>query len=205
MRRLTGRALILGLFFALLVAPTALAATVKRTGNTIQFDAAAGEVNQLKVSYEAMAAEFPGQPGLVFDDAVPVTPDPSVPPCLARGDDAVCPASNATSVIINLGDKDDRLDVLAGYPSTLALTANGGVGNDILNGGPAVDTLNGEAGSDTLNGGALGDTLSGGTQDDTLTGAATPRTTSSSAARRTTASTAGPGPTTCRVASAPTR
>jgi len=52
--------------------------------------------------------------------------------------------------------------------SAVAITFNGGAGNDTLIGDSAADTLNGEAGNDTLRGAGGADTLNGGDGDDTF-------------------------------------
>ncbi len=58
-------------------------------------------------------------------------------------------------------------DTMTAAPG-VAITFNGGAGNDTLIGDTAADTLNGEAGSDTLRGKAGNDVLNGGDGDDTF-------------------------------------
>ena len=79
----------------------------------------------------------------------------------------------------NGGENDDIVDaeVLVGgagndamtAASGVAVTMNGGAGDDTLTGDSGADTLNGEAGNDTLAGGDGKDTLNGGDGDDTFT------------------------------------
>jgi Ca2+-binding RTX toxin-like protein len=169
MRRITGRALFLGLLVFTLASASAHAATANRIGNTISFTAAAGEANRLQVSFEAAAVEVLGQPAIVFNDVVPVT---AMATCAARGSDAVCPRTGATSVSIALGDLDDQLQPNANYPADLPVSATGDAGPDDLLGSPAADTYSGGADADSLNGGANTDTLDGGPAGDELIGGA---------------------------------
>lgn len=69
----------------------------------------------------------------------------------------------AAAASIKGGAGDDTLNASAVTSSTVAVTIDGGAGNDTLTGG---------AGNDTLTGGAGGDTLTGGTGVDKLTGGA---------------------------------
>jgi len=62
------------------------------------------------------------------------------------------------------GAGDDTMTAAAG----VAVTMNGGKGDDTLTGDSAADVLNGEAGDDTLAGGDGNDTLSGGDGNDTF-------------------------------------
>ncbi|ESW59590.1 MAG: type I secretion protein, partial [Rhodobacter sp. CACIA14H1] len=55
---------------------------------------------------------------------------------------------------------------------TVAVSLDGGAGNDALTGTGGADTLLGGAGNDTLNGGAGADSLDGGADNDLLTGGA---------------------------------
>jgi Ca2+-binding RTX toxin-like protein len=66
--------------------------------------------------------------------------------------------------VITGGAGDDTITAGAG----VALTANGGLGNDTITGDSAADTLNGEAGNDTLAGAGGADILNGGDGDDTF-------------------------------------
>jgi Ca2+-binding RTX toxin-like protein len=66
--------------------------------------------------------------------------------------------------IVTGGLGDDTLTAAPG----VAVTFNGGPGNDTLIGDSGNDTLNGEAGNDTLRGAAGNDTLNGGDGDDTF-------------------------------------
>ncbi|WP_342358621.1 calcium-binding protein [Terrarubrum flagellatum] len=65
-------------------------------------------------------------------------------------------------IVINGLGGDDVIDG-TGLGNSIALTANGGNGDDILLGSAAADTLNGDAGDDVLIGGLGNDILNGGT------------------------------------------
>lgn len=82
---------------------------------------------------------------------------------------------------INSGTGDDTIDASNLTSTTMTVTYNGGIGNDmiqasagrdILTGGDGSDSLAGSLGSDTLTGGAGNDLLVGGLGNDTLTGGA---------------------------------
>ncbi len=63
---------------------------------------------------------------------------------------------------------DDVVQASTLSAGAIALTANGGDGNDVLIGGQGNDTLTGGAGDDILIGGPGQDVLDGGTGDNIL-------------------------------------
>ena len=63
---------------------------------------------------------------------------------------------------------DDTFDAAAGTGAHLAVTADGGAGNDRLDGAEEADTLSGGSGNDTVTGGAGPDLLDGNDGDDQL-------------------------------------
>src|SRR5829696_1349414 len=69
---------------------------------------------------------------------------------------------------INSFGGNDTLDVSPGVGSLLAITADGGSGDDRLNGGDEADTFLGGLGNDTLEPGAGSDAADGQAGDDTL-------------------------------------
>jgi Ca2+-binding RTX toxin-like protein len=69
---------------------------------------------------------------------------------------------------INSFGGNDTLDVSPGVGSLLAITADGGSGDDRLNGGDEADTFSGGLGNDTLEPGAGSDAADGEAGDDTL-------------------------------------
>jgi len=66
--------------------------------------------------------------------------------------------------VVTGGSGNDTMTAATG----VAVTFNGGAGNDTLIGDSGNDTLNGEAGNDTLRGAAGNDILNGGDNDDTF-------------------------------------
>jgi Ca2+-binding RTX toxin-like protein len=69
---------------------------------------------------------------------------------------------------LNTFGGNDTLDVAPGVGSLIAITADGGAGNDRLDGGDEADTFSGGLGNDTLEPGAGADTVDGQAGDDTL-------------------------------------
>jgi Ca2+-binding RTX toxin-like protein len=76
----------------------------------------------------------------------------------------------ATSEVFELNTfgGDDSLDVAAGVGGLIAVTADGGEGNDRFNGGDEADTFLGGLGDDTLDPGTGSDTANGQDGNDTL-------------------------------------
>jgi Ca2+-binding RTX toxin-like protein len=97
----------------------------------------------------------------------------------------------ADSLTVNALAGADRIDASAVPAGALAITLNGGDGDDSLLGGAGADVLNGDAGDDTLQGGAGADVLNGGADDDPLQGGAGADTLSGDAGNDTVAG--GPG------------
>jgi len=69
---------------------------------------------------------------------------------------------------LNTFGGNDTLDVAPGVGSLIAITADGGSGDDRLNGGDEADTFFGGLGNDTLEPGAGADSVDGEAGDDTL-------------------------------------
>jgi Ca2+-binding RTX toxin-like protein len=87
------------------------------------------------------------------------------------------------TVVVDLGDGDDRLVVTHTAPAGMTVVGRGGEGDDelkaidgrtrlTLEGGPGNDRLRSEEGDDVLRGGPGGDVLEGGAGADTLDGGA---------------------------------
>lgn len=76
------------------------------------------------------------------------------------------PTADPTSVIVNLGDRDDRVDVRG---ISLPTQLFGGTGQDLLLGGLGPDVMDGGENADTLVGSAGNDTMDGGSGDDQFT------------------------------------
>lgn len=177
---------------ALLAFPgVASAATVRGasgTGNNlIQFDAAAGETNQVTVSREA-----PGSAVFVVHDAgAPLQPLGTCTTIDAHTVGCVLSATDTAAVMAHLGDGDDSI-AFSGTGFGLGTDVEGGPGNDTIagacdamagsgndavalcdlggfaHGGPGNDAIAGGAGDDVLNGGGGRDVLRGGAGNDVL-------------------------------------
>jgi len=138
----------------LLFAPaTASASTVTKSGNTITYEAAAGEDNGLNITQAGGNITFDEQTVVIVDGGG----------CPLAAGNAVCAEGGVTKIVVNLGDLDDSASL---QTSALPLTASGGPGRDGLSGGSGADVLRGEAGDDNLSGGDGGDTLDGGDGND---------------------------------------
>jgi Ca2+-binding RTX toxin-like protein len=140
---------------ALALLPAAASAgTVTKSGDTITYQAAAGEDNSLQVTQAGGTITFNE------NGTVPVVDGGGCP--LVAGN-AVCPEGGVARLVVNLGDLDDFVVLTT---SALPLTATGGPGRDDLNGDSGADTLRGEGGNDSLDGRAGADTLEGGDGND---------------------------------------
>jgi Ca2+-binding RTX toxin-like protein len=82
--------------------------------------------------------------------------------------DQTVPANGTFSVVINGGDGNDSLTVLAKTTEIANATLNGEGGDDVLTGADTGDTLNGGDGNDRLIGAKGTDLMSGGAGNDTL-------------------------------------
>ncbi len=89
--------------------------------------------------------------------------------CTATGGDLLCPADSVTTVEVQGGAGNDRIENAS---STVQLVAYGGAGDDELVGGTAGDLLDGGSGNDRLSGGNGEDHLAGGDGVDDLAGGA---------------------------------
>ncbi|MFI0964065.1 calcium-binding protein [Streptomyces sp. NPDC021080] len=160
-------------------AATATSATAVSTGQKLYYTAAAGQTNHLKISWRFGATD-PGSQLTdwiyTFDDTVNISLGAGcVRPASGDTTRAECTvtepntgASDLTSVIVNLGDRDDT----ATGPADDILYARiyGGTGNDTLTSGGR-DVLYGQDGNDHLSGGggAYNEGANGGAGNDTLT------------------------------------
>jgi Ca2+-binding RTX toxin-like protein len=79
----------------------------------------------------------------------------------------------AGGVRLEGGDRDDQLNVGDNLPGGLAVTLDGGTGNDVLRGNartPTADRLLGGDGNDTITGGIGADAIEAGAGDDAIDG-----------------------------------
>jgi hypothetical protein len=167
---------------ACMALPAAAAASmVSVEGGVLLVAAAPGETNEVSVSQRIPPGSETPSEYAVKDTSAGTTPgagcgpDPTLPP---QGSPVVCPASGVQSVVIRLGDGDDRADYgFAGLPisihgeagsdhiamfATAGTLADGGDGNDVVQGG---DDVRGGPGDDQLAGSRL---LDGGDGNDIL-------------------------------------
>ena len=166
------------------VAAPAAASTVSATSpGVLQYVAGDGEENDVTIVRSGASLVISDAPGIV------IAPSGT---CTFGGGVATCPAAGVTSVMVDLGDLDDRLVV---DPSvTLAAFVVGGIGDDeittssgndavfgdtfdlggdgadVIRTGPGNDHLQAWQGDNELFGGAGNDRLIGGTDRDQLEG-----------------------------------
>jgi Ca2+-binding RTX toxin-like protein len=84
-----------------------------------------------------------------------------------NGDQTV-PADGTFTVVVNGGDGNDAVTVLAKTTDIAGVTLNGDGGDDVLTGADTNDTLNGGDGNDRLVGAQGTDLMNGGAGNDTL-------------------------------------
>jgi Ca2+-binding RTX toxin-like protein len=82
--------------------------------------------------------------------------------------DQTVPADGTFAVVVNGGDGNDALTVLANTSEITAATLDGGAGDDVLTGADTGDALSGGDGNDRLTGAKGTDLMSGGAGNDTL-------------------------------------
>jgi Ca2+-binding RTX toxin-like protein len=145
----------------LAAAQAAMASTLTLPGGTtVQFTAAAGETNNVTVARSATLYT-------VTDPGSTITP---TAPCVTvNANTATCPVAGVIDVNVALADGNDQAIVDATVTG-VAVTLQGGDGNDSLTGIPGRDVLQGGPGNDTLSGLGGDDQLTGGSGDDTLAG-----------------------------------
>ena len=82
--------------------------------------------------------------------------------------DQTVPANGTFNVVVNGGDGQDAITVLAKTTEIAKATLNGDGGDDVITGADTADTLNGGDGNDRLVGAKGADTMNGGAGNDTL-------------------------------------
>src|SRR5437763_8435547 len=82
--------------------------------------------------------------------------------------DQTVPANGTFGVVVNGGDGNDSLTVLAKSTEITTAGLSGGSGDDVLTGSDTGDSLEGGPGNDRLVGGKGGDVMIGGDGNDTL-------------------------------------
>jgi hypothetical protein len=121
-------------------APAMAASVDGPDGSALDYNAGAGETNNLRVTQAGLT--------VVFHDDIPITT--SNPACLASAGDVICAISLPTFLSVNLGDLNDQT-TLTGVSFITQQT--GGAGNDTLRGGENNDFFVMEPGADTYVGG----------------------------------------------------
>src|SRR5262245_53616385 len=86
----------------------------------------------------------------------------------ATDGDQTVPADGTFAVVVNGGDGNDSLAVLAKNNEIVTAALNGGPGDDALTGSDSGDSLEGLDGNDRLVGAKGGDDMNGGDGNDTL-------------------------------------
>jgi Ca2+-binding RTX toxin-like protein len=156
------RALILVAALALLAAPTASAATISYSGDTLVFSASPGEQNFVVVDGDDQQVTFTDDYPIAFPSDRCSQADPEYP---------VACDTPARLVRIDLGDGADHGSFGFSIPADRSFEIDGGPGSDLLTGprnGIGTATLDGGDGSDDLRSEETADTLLGGTGEDKL-------------------------------------
>jgi Ca2+-binding RTX toxin-like protein len=133
-----------------------------------------GSAPHKTLTFTAADAHGDGASAYVKDGALVVTDGSGLAagasPCtVVEAITADCgPAADYDRMVFTFGDGDDGL--LVSQDVAIAVTADGGAGNDRLMGGAADDHLVGGPGANDLRGGEGNDELIGGSADDDLWG-----------------------------------
>lgn len=149
---------LLALVALLVLAPSALAATVTASGGTMTYTAADGTANDVTFTQTGATVRVTRNAG---------DTDPAL--TAQSGCTQISPTQvDCTSVTALSANAKDGDDQLVGDTLTIPMTLVGGTGNDVLVSGSGADHLDGGADDDTLTGGPGNDTVSGGAGDDSF-------------------------------------
>jgi hemolysin type calcium-binding protein len=132
-------------------ADPSLASTLTKSGTTLVYTAAPGEINDVSISAGG------GTYSVLNRGSDTLTIDPSLGDC-----ESSCPAPDITAVSVDLGDGNDKYT----GGGTASHTINGGDGDDTIFSAHA--TMHGGPGNDLLRGGVGPNVLDGGPGDDRL-------------------------------------
>jgi Ca2+-binding RTX toxin-like protein len=140
-------------------ASAAKAEVVGKNGTVVRFTAAAGQANSLVITISGRT--------ITLNDTVAIKAGKG---CKAvKGDKTKVKCTTTrkpTGLSVTLGDRNDFVD----NNTAVALTADGGSGDDVVFGGTGKDTLRGGDGIDDVQGGSGNDTLRGGRGNDHVEG-----------------------------------
>ena len=140
-----------------ITAAPAGAATLNDNNTSIEYNAAAGETNQLRISRSGGSVVF-------TDPGATITPAGNCALVAANPNQAACPFPPTADVQGNLGDMADTLTVEDSVTDIDSVGFTGGLGNDQLTGGDFTnDSLAGEDGADRLFGRGGRDSINPGT------------------------------------------
>jgi hypothetical protein len=151
------RRVLIAVAAALLLAPAAApAATVsKPDASTLRYTASPGIRDLMRV-------QLPDAATVLFDIASSGDTIAAIAPCVLSAGDVTCPRAGITRIVIDLRDGDDVINYLLASDVPIAMSIDGGVGEDGLRGGPMPDFIRGGDGSDSLAGAGGADDLGGG-------------------------------------------
>jgi Ca2+-binding RTX toxin-like protein len=137
-----------------LTANGAFAGTVSLSGGTVTYDAKSGEANDVTLTQSGDK--------ITITDKAGVTPGAG-----CTGHPVFCEPATLKSVVVKLGNKDDKLDASR---VTVPLTIDGDSGDDVITAGEGSDTVHGNTGDDELHGFNGNDHVFGDPGDDHLFG-----------------------------------
>ena len=142
----------------------AAAAGALNNSGTLEFNAAAGETNNLTLAKQGNAFIF-------TDSGAPIAPGAGC--AFVTPNQVSCPAAGVDRISVELGNLGDRFTVVGTIrlPCCSGVVARGEADNDVLNTGVGRSEFFGDGGQDTLNGNAGRDRLVGGPGNDVLNGA----------------------------------
>jgi Ca2+-binding RTX toxin-like protein len=148
----------------LLGAGSAHASTVTSVGGLIFYDAAQGEKNDVQVTSGTLLGGTVPVFSFQDADANPITVGGG--PCELINGVGLCRQEFVGSIVINVRDRDDTVQVAETVP--LGALMIGGRGIDVLTGGNGNDVLKGNDGRDSLRGRGGADVYKAGRGRDTL-------------------------------------